>query len=91
MDKLVLQGGRPLHGPLSVSGSKNTALPLMAAALLADGTTEIANVPNLRDVRTFSNVLRIAGPSVNFDDDRHTLTVDASTVNHPVAPGGRGR
>lgn len=75
-----------MHGPLSVSGSKNTALPLMAAALLADGTTTIANVPNLRDVRTFSNVLRIAGPSVTFDEGAHTLTVDASTVNHPVAP-----
>jgi UDP-N-acetylglucosamine 1-carboxyvinyltransferase len=86
MDKLVIQGGSPLHGPLTVSGSKNTALPLMAAALLADGATTITNVPNLRDVRTFSNVIRIAGPSVTFDDSAHTLQIDASTVNHPVAP-----
>mgnify|MGYP006268834375 FL=1 len=86
MDKLVVDGGAPLNGPLSVSGSKNTALPLMAAALLADGTTEITNVPNLRDVRTFSNVIRIAGPSVAFDEAAHTLTIDASSVNHPVAP-----
>jgi UDP-N-acetylglucosamine 1-carboxyvinyltransferase len=86
MDKLVLHGGNPLTGPLRVSGSKNTALPLMAAALLADGTTRITNVPNLRDVRTFANVIRVAGPSVAFDADDHALTIDAGTLNHPVAP-----
>jgi UDP-N-acetylglucosamine 1-carboxyvinyltransferase len=86
MDKLVVQGGSSLDGPLTVGGSKNTALPLMAAALLADGTSRITKVPDLRDVRTFSNVIRVAGPAVTFDADAHTLTLDASTVNHPVAP-----
>ena len=86
MDKLVVRGGSPLHGPLTVGGSKNTALPLMAATLLADGTSRITNVPDLRDVRTFSNVIRVAGPAVTFDADANTLTVNASTVNHPVAP-----
>jgi UDP-N-acetylglucosamine 1-carboxyvinyltransferase len=86
MDKLVVHGGSPLTGPLTVGGSKNTALPLMAAALLADGTSRITKVPDLRDVRTFSNVIRVAGPAVSFDPDAHTLTIDASTVNHPVAP-----
>ncbi len=86
MDKLVVHGGSPLDGPLTVGGSKNTALPLMAATLLAEGTSRITNVPDLRDVRTFSNVIRVAGPSVTFDPGAHTLTVDASTVDHPVAP-----
>jgi len=86
MDKLVVHGGSPLQGPLTVGGSKNTALPLMAATLLADGTSRITNVPDLRDVRTFSNVIRVAGPAVTFDAPAHTLTIDASTVNHPVAP-----
>lgn len=86
MDKLVVHGGSPLRGPLTVGGSKNTALPLMAAALLADGTSRITKVPDLRDVRTFSNVIRVAGPAVTFDPAANTLTVDASTVNHPVAP-----
>lgn len=86
MDKLVLNGGSPLDGPLTVGGSKNTALPLMAATLLAEGTSRITNVPDLRDVRTFSNVLRVAGPTVNFDADANTLSVDASTVDHAVAP-----
>ena len=86
MDKLVVRGGSPLEGPLTVGGSKNTALPLMAAALLADGTSRITNVPDLRDVRTFANVIRVSGPAVTFDDDAHTLSIDASVVNHPVAP-----
>jgi UDP-N-acetylglucosamine 1-carboxyvinyltransferase len=86
MDKLVVHGGSSLNGPLTVGGSKNTALPLMAAALLADGTSRITKVPNLRDVRTFSNVIRVAGPAVTFDEDANTLSIDASTVNHPVAP-----
>lgn len=86
MDKLVVHGGSALDGPLTVGGSKNTALPLMAAALLADGTSRITKVPNLRDVRTFSNVLRVAGPAVTFDEGANALTVDAATINHPVAP-----
>ncbi|WP_022835111.1 UDP-N-acetylglucosamine 1-carboxyvinyltransferase [Salisaeta longa] len=86
MDKFVVRGGAPLHGPLPVGGSKNTALPLMAAALLADGTTTLTNVPNLRDVLTFSNVLRVSGPAVTFEPEAHRLTIDASGVNHPVAP-----
>ena len=86
MDKLVVNGGAPLTGPLTVGGSKNTALPLMAATLLADGPSKITNVPDLRDVRTFSNVIRVAGPAVTFDAEANTLAIDASTVNHPVAP-----
>ena len=86
MDKLVVNGGSPLTGPLTVGGSKNTALPLMAATLLADGPSRITNVPDLRDVRTFSNVIRVAGPAVSFDAEANTLAIDASTVNHPVAP-----
>ncbi|MFB3132828.1 MAG: UDP-N-acetylglucosamine 1-carboxyvinyltransferase [Rhodothermales bacterium] len=86
MDKLVIQGRRPLRGTLSVSGSKNTALPLMAAALLADGTTILDNVPHLRDIATFSNVLRIAGASVKFNPERHRLRINASRIDFPEAP-----
>jgi UDP-N-acetylglucosamine 1-carboxyvinyltransferase len=86
MDKFVVHGPSTLDGPLTVGGSKNTALPLMAATLLADGSSRITNVPDLRDVRTFSNVIRVAGPAVTFDAGAHALTIDAGTVNHPVAP-----
>ena len=86
MDKLVVHGGSSLDGPLTVGGSKNTALPLMAATLLGEGPSTITNVPDLRDVRTFSKVIRYGGPSVTFDADAHTLSVDATTIDTPVAP-----
>lgn len=86
MEKLVVQGGSALGGPLTVSGSKNTALPLMAATLLAEGPSTITNVPDLRDVHTFSKVIRVGGPSVTFDSDAGTLSVDATRIGNPVAP-----
>ncbi len=91
MDKLVIQGGRPLTGQITVGGSKNTALPLMAAALLADGESTIHNMPVLQDVYTFSNVLRVTGATVAFDpdDDPNTpdsMRIDASNIHHPEAP-----
>ncbi|MEM6335496.1 MAG: UDP-N-acetylglucosamine 1-carboxyvinyltransferase, partial [Bacteroidota bacterium] len=67
MDKLVAHGGRPMVGEIRVSGSKNTALPLMAAALLADGVSTIERVPVLRDVRTFAQVIRATGAGVTYD------------------------
>ena len=91
MDTLVIQGGRPLRGPLHVGGSKNTMLPLMAAAVLADGVTTIRNVPALHDVLTFSNVLRVTGCRVSFspDDNPETpdvMTIDATDLHHYEAP-----
>ena len=88
MDKLVIQGQRPLSGTLPVSGSKNTALPLMAAAVLGGGATTLENVPVLRDVFTFSNVLRITGCRVRFDPEAgdEAMTLDASNIDHPEAP-----
>lgn len=86
MDKLVIEGKHPLRGTLPVSGSKNTALPLMAGALLAEGKSTIENVPNLRDVTTFSHVLRISGASVNFNPSEHRLEIDATGVDYPEAP-----
>ena len=75
-----------LAGSLPVSGSKNTALPLMAAALLADGASTLSRIPDLRDVKTFANVLRISGAVVRFDEARNEMEVDASGVNFPEAP-----
>ena len=91
MDKLVVHGGRPLTGSLHVGGSKNTALPLMAAAVLADGVTTIRNIPVLQDVATFSNVIRVTGCTVDWapDDDPNTpetITIDASGIHHFEAP-----
>jgi len=47
MDKLIIKGGRPLEGEISISGAKNAALPILAATLLADDPVNISNVPHL--------------------------------------------
>ncbi|MBC8044744.1 MAG: UDP-N-acetylglucosamine 1-carboxyvinyltransferase [Rhizobacter sp.] len=85
MDKLVIHGGVPLRGSVAVSGSKNAALPLMVASLLAaSGKTIITRVPDLRDIETLSNLLRIIGARVEFYD--HTLAISASAISHTEAP-----
>jgi len=86
MDKLVIEGGSRLRGSLPISGSKNTALMLMAGAILADGETVLENIPHLRDITTFSHVLRIAGASVRFDPSTHVLRIDAHRIDFPEAP-----
>lgn len=69
MDMLVVRGGRPLRGRVSVSGAKNAALPIMAAALAADGTSILHGVPDLVDVTTLSSVLRTLGMNVDRRGD----------------------
>ena len=58
MDRIVVRGNGPLRGDVVVSGSKNSTLVLMAAALLADGRTRLQNVPKLRDVDAMLALLR---------------------------------
>ena len=52
MDKLVIEGGQPLRGEVSISGAKNAALPILFATLLHEGTSTVRNVPALMDIRT---------------------------------------
>lgn len=61
MEKLIVQGGRPLHGRIRVSGAKNAALPILLASILVDGRTVFSNVPNLRDINTTLKLLSIIG------------------------------
>ena len=65
----VVRGGRPLRGRITVSGSKNAALPIMAAALSARGTTVLHGVPDLVDVSTLSQVLQSLGMCVERRPD----------------------
>ncbi|MFQ6612236.1 MAG: UDP-N-acetylglucosamine 1-carboxyvinyltransferase [Fidelibacterota bacterium] len=84
MDKFVINGGRPLRGEIAVSGAKNAVLPIMVSALLVDGETTIHRVPDLRDTRTMVKLLEMTGAGVSFNN--HTLIIDGSTVDTPVAP-----
>lgn len=86
MDKFVIEGPTPLRGDIAISGSKNAALPLMAAALLADSPTTINNVPKLRDIYTFNNVIRVTGAHVEFDEQNNRLHIDPTHINHLEAP-----
>ena len=84
MDKLVINGGKTLSGKVKISGAKNAVLPIMASALLAEGKTTINNVPNLRDTRTFIELLTILGAKCTFDNS--ILTIDASEITSLEAP-----
>jgi UDP-N-acetylglucosamine 1-carboxyvinyltransferase len=86
LDKFVIVGGTPLRGEIPISGSKNGALPLMAAALLADSPTTINNIPKLNDIYTFANVIRGTGATVDFDEAAGVMTIDPSTLTLAEAP-----
>jgi len=85
MDKLVIEGGVPLTGEISVSGAKNATLPILTAALLTGEPLTVSNVPHLRDVTTMLNLLGQMGVAVSMDE---TLGVEltASSITDPVAP-----
>jgi UDP-N-acetylglucosamine 1-carboxyvinyltransferase len=85
MTILRIHGGIPLEGVVRASGSKNAALPIMAAAILADGSVCLQGVPNLTDVRTLSHVLRRLGMDVDRSEDGDLLleTVDPTQVRAP--------
>ncbi len=70
MDMFVIRGGQPLAGRVRVGGAKNSALPIMAAALLADGETVLRDVPDLMDVRTLGELLQSLGMCVERRADR---------------------
>ncbi|MDZ7374761.1 MAG: UDP-N-acetylglucosamine 1-carboxyvinyltransferase [candidate division KSB1 bacterium] len=84
MDKIVVIGGNRLQGEVVISGAKNAVLPIMAAALLANGRFHIRRVPLLRDVRTMSHLLRIIGARV--DQDEHELLIDTTRCSYYEAP-----
>tara|TARA_R110002096_G_scaffold324349_1_gene518370 strand:+ start:14582 stop:15850 length:1269 start_codon:yes stop_codon:yes gene_type:complete len=86
LDKFVIEGGAPLKGTIAISGSKNAALPLMAASLLADTPSIIHNIPRLQDIYTFNNVLRVVGAKVDFHDQENKLVIDPSNAAHLEAP-----
>jgi UDP-N-acetylglucosamine 1-carboxyvinyltransferase len=86
VDKFVIQGPTPLQGTIPISGSKNAALPLMAAAILGSSPTRILNVPKLKDIYTFNKVIRATGADVQFDEEGNTLSIDPENIQNTKAP-----
>ncbi len=85
MQKLLIRGGRPLHGDVTVSGAKNAALPALCAALLTADPVVLTNVPRLQDVATMLKLVRSMGVSAERDD-HGTVRIDASALTTPEAP-----
>jgi UDP-N-acetylglucosamine 1-carboxyvinyltransferase len=85
MDKLVIEGGQQLAGEITVSGAKNAALPILCASLLSAQPVQLANVPDLQDVRTMLKLLRLMGVDADTPGAGKVM-LDASKVHTPVAP-----
>ena len=84
MDKIIIQGGRALKGKVRVSGSKNAALPIMAAGILTRGWNTFANIPDLADIRTLSKLLR--GFGMDVQEKRHAVKIRADKIRKGEAP-----
>ena len=87
MDKLLIRGGRPLEGEVTISGAKNAALPELCAALLTAEPVTLSNVPRLNDVGTTLKLLRNMGAVCDRSEAQpDAVTLDTSTVTSPEAP-----
>ena len=84
MDRFIIQGGTPLQGQIAVSGSKNSALPALAAALLTGERVVLHRVPAVRDIRTILELIRHSGAEVTIDGT--TVTIQAQEITRPEAP-----
>ena len=85
MDKLLINGGKPLSGELRISGAKNAALPILAAALLSESPVTIGNVPHLHDITTTMELLGRMGVHLMIDE-KLNIEVDTSTIQNFFAP-----
>jgi UDP-N-acetylglucosamine 1-carboxyvinyltransferase len=84
LEKLVIEGGRPLTGAIQIHGAKNAALPILAACILASGTHTLHNVPNLLDIDTMLRILRALGCRAEQQGD--TVSITTSTANSSHIP-----
>jgi len=85
MDSLLITGGRPLEGEITVSGAKNAALPILCASLLTSDTLTLSNIPELQDIATTLQLLRRMGVQAERDADG-SLNLNARQVDTLEAP-----
>jgi UDP-N-acetylglucosamine 1-carboxyvinyltransferase len=84
MDKIIVEGGRPLEGEVKISGAKNAALPILISSLLVDGWNTYANVPNLKDIQSTKDLLLNLGARIETESD--AVRIDAgSVINHEAS------
>jgi UDP-N-acetylglucosamine 1-carboxyvinyltransferase len=84
MDKFVIAGGTALNGSIPINGSKNSALPALAAALLTEEPVTLHRIPRVRDIRTMQRLLVDIGASVTGEGD--TVRLETPRISSPEAP-----
>jgi len=85
MDRLLITGGKPLHGEIRISGAKNAALPIIISTLLAREPVTIRNIPHLHDITTTMELLGRMGVSITMGE-KLEVEVDSSTIKNFSAP-----
>jgi UDP-N-acetylglucosamine 1-carboxyvinyltransferase len=87
MDKFLIKGGNALHGTVSISGAKNSALPVMAATLLTAEKVKLHNIPKVRDLITMSKLLAFMSAKVSITEiPASDYVIEAVTLNDAIAP-----
>ena len=86
MDKFVIKGPSKVKGVVSCSGSKNLALPLLAATLLFDKPVILKNLPNVRDVQTMLNLLKLLGSNIQLSENKRVVKISKGRKTKLVAP-----
>jgi len=84
MDKIIVEGGHPLRGRVSISGAKNAALPILVSSLLTSGRNRYANVPALNDIESIKRLLEHLGARIEVHE--HTVSIDAGGLCEAEAP-----
>lgn len=80
MEKLVINGGKPLKGTVSINGAKNAAVAILPAAVLINGKCKIENLPNISDIKLCCEILKSIGAEINFLSDNE-IEIDTSKIN----------
>ncbi len=81
MEQLLIKGGKPLQGEVSVSGAKNAALAVLPAALLSEDICRIENVPCVKDIKVLLEAIEDLGVKVSYEDRGHTVIMDCRKVH----------
>lgn len=85
MDKLLIKGGTPLHGTISINGAKNAAVAILPATILINGKCKIDNIPNISDVKVCLDILESIGASVKRISNNE-VEIDCSNINKAEIP-----
>lgn len=85
MEKIIIHGGKKLKGKVSISGAKNSILELIPAALLTKEEVVLTNVPNLKDVKTFVQLISELGAQIDWDLESNTMRIKTPEITNTKA------